>query len=67
MIVVVDGDAMINHVPLIFQEDGNKLIGHVARANPVWKHLENRSVTGPRIATGTSGTFLHGERAEADE
>jgi len=37
---VVDGQPLVNHVPFLLDEDAGAhgtLIGHVARANPVWR------------------------------
>ena len=42
---------LISHAPLVFirseneEATGGQLIGHFARANPHWKHLQNGKVT----------------------
>ncbi len=45
LIAVRDGEPVINHIPLVYQAEENKLIGHIARANEMWKFLENAPVT----------------------
>ena len=32
-----DGNLMATHIPLELSEDGNKLTGHISKANPQWK------------------------------
>lgn len=42
LITVADGEPFASHLPLLWQEgDGpqGKLIGHMARANPQWRHF----------------------------
>jgi len=43
---VADGQIAINHIPFFLRDDGTEfgvLVGHVARANPIWKTCD-RSV-----------------------
>lgn len=37
LVVPTPGGLEINHVPLLVDGDGDRLVGHVARANPVWQ------------------------------
>ena len=46
-VCVVDGEPLINHLPLHLDETRGPhgtLVGHVARANPVWQSAPTRSV-----------------------
>ncbi len=43
LISVENGEPVVSHIPLI--REGEKLIGHMARANPHWKILSGRPVT----------------------
>jgi len=37
-LIVWEGERMIaNHLPLLLDAEGGKLVGHVARANPLWQ------------------------------
>lgn len=38
LVQIVDGAISANHVPLLLDAERGVLIGHVARANPLWKH-----------------------------
>ncbi len=44
VVAVQNGEAVINHIPMILIE-GGRLIGHMARANPMWKQLDGAAVT----------------------
>lgn len=40
LVTVADGEPFASHIPLLLEEaDGLVLIGHMARANPQWKHF----------------------------
>lgn len=40
-LVVGDVDGLqATHIPLLLSDDGTQLLGHVARANPVWKSFD---------------------------
>src|SRR5690606_5706838 len=44
IITQADGVPHATQMPVIFREDGGshgKLVSHLARANPQWRHLEN--------------------------
>lgn len=47
VITVQDNQPSISHLPLTPKKNGNELelIGHMAKANPQWKYLENNLVT----------------------
>jgi transcriptional regulator len=47
LISVFEGKPEISHLPLILESNGSKmrLIGHMAKANPQWRHLEGSPVT----------------------
>ncbi len=39
---VVEGEPFVSHLPLLWEDDGSthgRLIGHMARANPQWRHF----------------------------
>ncbi len=40
----VDGQIFASHLPLLLSDDGKKLVGHLARANPQWSQLEDQQV-----------------------
>ena len=40
----VDGQIFASHLPLLLSDDGKKLLGHLARANPQWSQLEDQQV-----------------------
>jgi transcriptional regulator len=35
---------MITHLPLLFDEEGQRILGHVARANPHWKEKQATAI-----------------------
>jgi transcriptional regulator len=41
LVVAVDGELHVAHLPMVFQQRGEHgtLLGHVARANPIWQQL----------------------------
>jgi predicted FMN-binding regulatory protein PaiB len=39
-----DGDLVADHLPLQLSPDGRRLLGHVARANPLWKMAAGQEV-----------------------
>lgn len=41
------GKTLATHIPMVLEDDGKKLSGHVARANPHWKSFRN---TGEALA-----------------
>ena len=53
LVTVVEGEPFVSHVPLLYARDGTQveLRGHLARANPQWRH-------GGRVLT-----MLHGPQA----
>ena len=54
---IVDGEIVINHIPFLIHEDRGEfgtLVGHVAKANPIWKNLPTNS---------NSAVVFHGEQA----
>lgn len=43
---VADGEPFVSHLPLLYREDGGphgRLVGHMARANPQWRHFSAES------------------------
>ncbi|MCA9676958.1 MAG: FMN-binding negative transcriptional regulator, partial [Myxococcales bacterium] len=43
LVTVADGAPWVSHLPLLHLEDGSAhgvLVGHMARANPQWRHFE---------------------------
>lgn len=43
LVISVDGELIVNHLPLLIYSDQGEfgtLRGHVARANPLWRHLD---------------------------
>ena len=40
-----DGDCHVSHIPLMLDEERQELVGHLARANPHWRHIQ----TNPRV------------------
>src|SRR4026207_836328 len=38
-----DSRMVATHIPLELSEDETKLRGHIAKANPQWKHFQNKS------------------------
>lgn len=45
-LITVDGGVpVVNHIPLVYAPEKNILIGHMARANEMWRILDNASVT----------------------
>src|SRR5579875_129699 len=38
-----DGEPLATHLPLVRRDDG-RLVGHLARANPHWRHLDGARV-----------------------
>jgi transcriptional regulator len=46
LVTVADGEPFVSHLPLLWQDDGSshgRLIGHMARANPQWRHFSSAS------------------------
>jgi len=44
LISTVTGGLFATHLPLLYQSDAKKLVGHLARANPQWQELEGQRV-----------------------
>ncbi len=44
LISTVAGGLFATHLPLLYQSDAKKLLGHIARANPQWQELEGQRV-----------------------
>lgn len=42
IITIIDGAPVASHVPVLYlnDEQGGRLITHIARANPMWRHLD---------------------------
>ncbi len=42
IITIIDGVPVASHVPVLYlnDEQGERLITHIARANPMWRHLD---------------------------
>jgi transcriptional regulator len=45
LVVAAQGELIVNHIPMLIQPHGQfgTLLGHVARANPVWERLDAAS------------------------
>jgi len=41
MVTVFEGRPFASHIPFIYEREANVLLGHVARANPQWRHFSN--------------------------
>lgn len=39
LVTVRDGLPCVNHLPFLFDTGASRLLGHMARANPQWRHL----------------------------
>lgn len=44
LISLVGGELFATHLPLLYQRDERKLLGHIARANPQWQGLDGQRV-----------------------
>lgn len=44
LISQVDGELFATHLPLLYQSEEHKLLGHIARANPQWQGLDGQTV-----------------------
>ena len=54
-VVPHEGELLVNHIPLLLDESRGEhgtLVGHVARANPVWQALQAAPVSGVAVFTG---------------
>ncbi len=40
LIMTVDGKPEISHLPFVLDREGNRLLAHAARANPIWKAMD---------------------------
>jgi transcriptional regulator len=56
--LVMHGEAGYEIAPLPWLLEGDRLIGHVAKANPIWKHPDGQEVV--VIFTGTHGYISPG-------
>lgn len=43
LVTVCDGRPFASHIPFIYDREANLLLGHVARANPQWRHFSSGS------------------------
>jgi transcriptional regulator len=46
LVTVADGEPFASHLPLLWVDDGSThgvIVGHVARANPQWRHFASRA------------------------
>lgn len=44
LVSMVEGRLFSTHLPLLLKSDGNRLLGHLARANPQWECFEDQEV-----------------------
>lgn len=60
LVTVDDGQPAVNHLPLLLRPGGahGTLVGHVARANPVW-----RAFSGPHADARSATAVFHGPDA----
>jgi transcriptional regulator len=40
LVTAADGSPFATHLPITYDRDGGKLVGHMARANPQWRAFE---------------------------
>lgn len=43
LVTVSEGRPFASHIPFIYDREANVLLGHVARANPQWRHFSSGS------------------------
>ena len=41
LVTVSEGRPFASHIPFLYDRDANALLGHLARANPQWRHFSN--------------------------
>lgn len=41
LVTVSEGRPFASHIPFLYDREANALLGHVARANPQWRHFSN--------------------------
>ena len=41
LVTVSEGRPFASHIPFLYERETNALFGHVARANPQWRHFSN--------------------------
>jgi len=41
LVTVAEGRPFASHIPFLHEREANALLGHVARANPQWRHFSN--------------------------
>ncbi len=41
LVTVFEGRPFASHLPFLYDREANALLGHVARANPQWRHFSN--------------------------
>jgi len=41
LVTVVEGRPFASHIPFLYEREAKRLLGHVARANPQWRHFSN--------------------------
>ncbi len=54
-VVPAQGELLVNHIPFLLDEtrgEHGTLLGHVARANPVWQALQAGAVSGVAVFSG---------------
>jgi transcriptional regulator len=41
LVTVAEGRPFASHIPFLYERESGTLLGHVARANPQWRHFSN--------------------------
>ena len=44
LISTIEGRLFSTHLPVLLSDDGKRLLGHLARANPQWKNIHDQEV-----------------------
>jgi transcriptional regulator len=44
LISTIEGRLFSTHIPVLLAEDGNRLLGHLAKANPQWQSIDDQEV-----------------------
>jgi len=43
LVTAFEGRPFASHIPFLYEREANTLLGHVARANPQWRHFSNET------------------------
>ncbi|MEO8557719.1 MAG: FMN-binding negative transcriptional regulator [Rhodospirillales bacterium] len=59
---VAEGEPFVSHLPLWWEDDGSahgRLIGHMARANPQWRHFATMDSGGQKVLAVFAGPHAY--------